>query len=62
MSISVKIRKENYEDGEYTPEVYIDKDDVIRFFEAYDWTQDAEFTSECIIFSNDEKKLFCIEK
>jgi len=62
MSISVKIRKENFEDGEYTPEEYIECDEVIRFFEGFDWTKDAEHTSECLIFSNAAKKLFCIEK
>ncbi len=62
MNIFVKVRKEDFEDGEYTPKAYIDKGDAIDFFETYNWTKDSEFTSECLIFSNEDKELFCIEK
>lgn len=62
MNISVKIRKENFEDGEYTPEEYIKSDEVINFFEGYNWAKDSELTNECLIFTNRKKKLLCIEK
>mgnify|MGYP000917457939 CR=1 FL=1 len=62
MSIFHKIRKGNFENGEYTPEENIDSTQVIRFFEEFDWNTNAEFTNECLIFRNDAKKNFCIEK
>ena len=62
MSISVKIRKENFEDGEYTPEKYLNKSDVIDFFETFEWVENAEHTTLCLVFTNEAKELFCIEK